>query len=223
MSTRGDSDYAFDQLIGTSFHEDAFEDYDTVDEIVDNYLSWVTPGMLRAASATGHRLLAAGHDDATIERILERYGFAFVAEPMGYAGYTAFLEYLVGRLDERLASMSAAELAVPDDVPAREPTDAELDALTSLLTEAFAEPSDDEIEAVLARWAAAQPVAVLENARSGAQALRRLPLDNDELLAFLQDLGLGFDPLEHEGIDADSFLVFVDEYASRALGDPPSG
>jgi len=26
----------------------------------------------------------------------------------------------------------------------------------------------------------------------------------------------------HEGIDADDFLVFVDEYVSRALGDPPS-
>ncbi len=222
MSRAGDRDYAFGQLIGTSFHQDAFEDHETVDEIVDHYLSWVRLGQLSAALATGRRLLGAGHDDATIERILEGHGFDFVAEPLGYASYTAFLEYLVGRLSDRLAAMSVEEFAVPDEDPVVEPTDAELDALSMLLTAAFSEPPEDDIEAVLTRWALPQSVTVLENARSGAQAVRRLPQDNDELLAFLHDLGLGFDPLEHERIGTDDFLVFLDIYVSRALGDPPS-
>ena len=222
MSSFGDPDSAFGQLIGTTFHPDAFEDHDTIDEIVDDRLSRAPAGYLSAVLATGRRLLCAGHDDATIERILRRCGFAFLVVPLGYASYTAFLEHLVGRLSDRLASMSVEEFAAPDDIPAREPTDAELDALTTLLSEAFSEPSEDEIETVLACWAVAHSVAVLESTRSGAQAVRRLPLDNDELLAFLHDLGLGFDPLEHEGIYPDDFLVFVDEYVSRALGDPPS-
>ncbi len=68
------------------------------------------------------------------------------------------------------------------------------------------------------QWALAQPAAVLEHTRFGAQALPA----HEELLAVLRDLGLGCDPLEHEGIDADALLNLVAGCVSRSLGDPPS-
>jgi hypothetical protein len=146
VSAGGGRDSAFFQMIGTGFHQDALSDGQTVEQIIDGYRTW-HPALLRQAS-DAHRLLSEGHDDAEMEAILEGFGFPFLVEPLGYAGYNAFVEHLAGQLDGFIAQRSPEAFVVPEPEPMRELTDGEIDAFGEPLAydEVFEAPDARESE-----------------------------------------------------------------------------
>ncbi len=219
MILPGEPDFEFFQVIGTGFNQDAFDDGESLEQIIDRYSNWRPVG-IREASETGHRLLSEGHDDAEMERILRGFGFWLLPEPLGFAGYTAFLEHLVGRLDGFIAGLPPEAFVVPEPEPMREFTAAERDALSALLTDNFAAGSDEEYADLLGRWSARQPAARLRDARSAANALREGPLLDDALTAILEEMGLGYDLWEWDHLGSWGFLEAISNELSRALGEP---
>jgi hypothetical protein len=99
-----DSTPEFRQLIGTRFHEDAFDgEFETVDEILDDYLGdGRPPAYAEAASRGGHRLLSAGHDEQELGAILRDMGFAFVPELLGHEGHRGLVTHVLARLDRAI-------------------------------------------------------------------------------------------------------------------------
>jgi hypothetical protein len=106
MSTPPD-DYPmheFQQLMGTRFHQEAFDDeIKTVDEALDDFLGDdPRRPQIRAAIVGGHRLLAADLDDDQLGDVLEDMGFMFVPELLGYDGHRGFVEHVLARLERAL-------------------------------------------------------------------------------------------------------------------------
>ncbi len=176
MILPGEPDFSFSQVIGTGFNQDAFVGGKSLEEIIDRYDRW-SPWSIRDASETGHRLLSEGHDDEEIEAILREHGFGLLAEPIGFPGYGAFLEHLVGRLDGFIAGLPPEAFVEPELPPQRELTTAECDALSALLHDGFAVPSEEPYEAVVSRWSAARPAAEVRDARCalGREGVHRRP------------------------------------------------
>jgi hypothetical protein len=220
MIVPGEPDFAFSQVIGTGYHQDAFVDAESVEKIIDRYRKW-SPLSIREASETGHRLLAEGHDDEEVGAILRRHGFWLLPEPIGFAGYTAFLEHLVGRLDGFLAALPPEAFVAPRSPPGRELTAAEHDALSALLTDNFGAPSEETYESLLSEWSAQRPATVLRDARSAAKALMDGPLLDEPMHETLEALGLGYDLWDHDRVGVVGFLEAISDELSRALGEPP--
>jgi hypothetical protein len=108
----GEPDYAFGQAVGR-FHQDLFEDGETLDEIIEGYRrspAW----LIRDALETGRRILGEGHDEKELEEILTHHGFCLVPEACGYAGHSAFLEHLVGRWEEFIAGLPPEAFVEPE-------------------------------------------------------------------------------------------------------------
>lgn len=87
------------------FHQEAFDDgFDTVDEILDDYLG-TDPARpnVRAAAVGGYQLLAAGHTDRELGELMLDMGFAFDPRQLGFDGYTAFLAHVQARLARAIA------------------------------------------------------------------------------------------------------------------------
>jgi hypothetical protein len=219
MILPGEPDFEFSQVIGTGFNQDAFDDGESLEEIIDGYSRWRPVG-IREASATGHRLLSEGHDDSEMEKILRGFGFWLLPEPLGFAGYTEFLEHLVGRLDGFIAGLPPQAFVIPEVEPMRELAEAEREALSALLNERFAAGSDEEYKELVGGWSGRQPVARLRDARSAVNALREGPLLDDALTAILEGMGLGYDLWEWDHLGAWGFLEAISNELSRALGEP---
>lgn len=219
MILPGEPDFAFSQVIGTRFHQDSFVDGESLEEIIDGYRTW-SPLSIREASESGHRVLGEGHSDEEIEAILVGHGFGLLPEPMGFAGYTGFLEHLVGRLDEFIAGLPPEAFVEPEMPVQRELTTGERDALSSLLHEGFSAPSEEPYDAVVARWGAGRPASELRDARSAAKAILDGPFLDDAMTAAAEGLGLGYDLWEHDREGVVGFLEAISDALSDVLGEP---
>jgi hypothetical protein len=219
MISPGEPDFAFSQVIGTGFHQDAFHEWETLEQSIDRYRNW-PPLRIREASQTGHRLLGEGLDEEEMERILREHGFWLLPEPLGFAGYNAFLEHLVGRLDSFIAGLPPEAFVEPEILPQREFSTVEREALSSLLRGGFSSPGDDPYAAVVSRWAAGRSPEELRAARSAAKALIDGPLPDEPMTAALEGLGLGYDLWEHDREGVAGFLEALADELAVLLGEP---
>lgn len=222
MSRSEDPRTALSQFIGGRFHQDAFVDgVRSVDEIVDQYLRGATPRKVAAASAGARQLLGETGDERDLGSALGGMGFSFVPESLGFHGYRALLNHVVGRLDEACAEAPV----LPDDggdEPAPPLASRERHALTSLLQRVDADiTSCAQLAQRLSEWRVATPPDTVMLARSAARALRGSALLDTELLDELQDLGLRVDVVDHAGIGLNGLLDLIKRELDETGVEPP--
>jgi hypothetical protein len=208
----GDPRTALAELIGAWFHQDAFADgAASIDKILDEYVAAATPRDLRDASRGAHELRDCCAREQHVEAAFDAMGFAFVPARVGFDGYMALLAHFVERLD-RVLDEAPAE-AFDDDEPAAPSrvTDGEAAALSAALESLGARASGEaEIARLAAAWSCRSPSAAGLAAARAARGLRESPLLDEELLAQLRDLGLGFDVVDQAGIGLNRFLEVLE-------------